>query len=204
MWETGCDVFNWLGDAAWNAWDSITDAFWETYDYIGSIFTSIGDAAWGVWSTITDAFWSVAYGVKDVFNSIAHLWNNSIGQLSWRVPSWIPIFGGNYISAPTIPYWYANGGFPERGQMFIARESGPEMVGTMGGRTAVANNDQIVQGIAGGVASAMSGQNQLLAEQNRLLRELLAKGTSVNISATAMGSAMVRASRVGGKRVYSY
>ena len=78
------------------------------------------------------------------------------------------------------------------------------MVGTMGGRTAVANNDQIVQGIAGGVASAMSGQNQLLMEQNRLLRELLAKDTSVNISATAMGSAMMRASRLGGKPVYSY
>ena len=204
VWETGSDVFNWLGDAAWNAWDSIKDAFWEAYDYIGSIFTSIGDAAWGVWYTITDAFWSVASAVKDVFNTIAQLWNNSIGQLSWRVPSWIPIFGGNYISAPTIPYWYANGGFPESGQMFIARESGPEMVGTMGGRTAVANNDQIVQGIAGGVASAMSGQNQLLMEQNRLLRELLAKDTSVNISATAMGSAMMRASRVSGKPVYSY
>ena len=204
VWDTGCEVFNWLGDAAWNAWDSITDAFWETYDYIGSIFTSIGDAAWGVWDTITDAFWSVASAVKDVFNTIAQLWNNSIGQLSWRVPSWIPIFGGNSISAPTIPYWYANGGFPDSGQMFIARESGPEMVGTMGGRTAVANNDQIVQGIAGGVASAMAGQNQLLMEQNRLLRELLAKDTSVNISATAMGSAMMRASRVSGKPVYSY
>ena len=50
----------------------------------------------------------------------------------------------------------------------------------------------------------MSGQNQLLMEQNRLLRELLAKDTSVNISATAMGSAMMRASRLGGKPVYSY
>ena len=201
VWETGSDVFNWLGDAAWDAWNSITDAFWETYDYIGSIFTSIGDAAWGVWSTITDAFWSVASGVKDVFNTIAHLWNNSIGQLSWRCPSWVPYFGGTVFSAPTIPYWYANGGFPESGQMFIAREAGPEMVGTMGGRTAVANNDQIVQGIAGGVSSAMVGQNQLLAEQNRLLRQILEKDTSVRLDGAAVAKSINRANRVYGKQL---
>lgn len=48
----------------------------------------------------------------------------------------------------------ANGGFVDSGQMFIARESGPEMVGSIGNRTAVANNDQIVEGIAAGVEDA--------------------------------------------------
>ena len=50
---------------------------------------------------------------------------------------------------------YANGGFPEQGQLFIAREAGAEMVGSIGGRTAVANNDQIVEGIYQGVLAAM-------------------------------------------------
>ena len=50
---------------------------------------------------------------------------------------------------------YASGGFPDQGQLFIANESGPEMIGTMNGRTAVANNDQIVQGIYRGVYDAM-------------------------------------------------
>ena len=54
---------------------------------------------------------------------------------------------------------YATGGFPDTGQMFIAREAGPELVGRIGRRTAVANNDQIVQGIASAVRSAMSGVN---------------------------------------------
>lgn len=49
----------------------------------------------------------------------------------------------------------ANGGPVDRGQMFIARESGPELVGTMGGHTAVANNDQIVESVSQGVASAV-------------------------------------------------
>lgn len=50
---------------------------------------------------------------------------------------------------------YAEGGFPTTGQLFFARENGPEMVGTIGGHTAVANNDQIVEAISVGVAKAM-------------------------------------------------
>ena len=71
---------------------------------------------------------------------------------------------------------YASGGFPQSGQYFMARENGsPEIVGTMGGHTAVANNDQIVEGIKSGVAEAQSEQNALLREQNDLLREIASK-----------------------------
>jgi len=49
----------------------------------------------------------------------------------------------------------ANGGFVGPGQAFIARENGPELVGTMGGHTAVANNNQITTGIANAVAPAV-------------------------------------------------
>lgn len=51
--------------------------------------------------------------------------------------------------------WYAKGGFPEMGQLFIANEAGPEMVGKMGKRNAVANNNQIVDGIKNGVFEAV-------------------------------------------------
>ena len=58
----------------------------------------------------------------------------------------------------------AGGGFVDEGQLFIANEAGPELVGTMNGRTAVANNDQIVEGIRQGVfeavSAAMNGGNQ--------------------------------------------
>ena len=50
---------------------------------------------------------------------------------------------------------YATGGFPADGEMFIAREAGPEMVGTIGNRTAVANNDQIVESVSRGVYQAV-------------------------------------------------
>ena len=52
---------------------------------------------------------------------------------------------------------YATGGLPDVGEMFIAREAGPELVGTIGGRTAVANNQQIVEAVSRGVAQAVSG-----------------------------------------------
>ena len=65
---------------------------------------------------------------------------------------------------------YASGGFPTTGQLFVAREAGPELVGRMGGRTAVANNDQIVASIAAGVSSANDGViNALYAVCNRVI-----------------------------------
>lgn len=79
----------------------------------------------------------------------------------------------------------ANGGYVDSGQIFVAREAGPELVGTFGNRTAVANNDQIVAGIAGGVASAMAGNNRLLSEQNDLLRQLVAKQNSGGVASTS-------------------
>lgn len=51
---------------------------------------------------------------------------------------------------------FANGGFPRSGEMFIAREAGAEMVGSIGGKTAVANNDQIERAIFNAVLTAMS------------------------------------------------
>lgn len=51
---------------------------------------------------------------------------------------------------------YAAGGFPTDGEMFIAREAGPEMVGSIGNRTAVVNNDQIVESVSKGVYQAVA------------------------------------------------
>ncbi len=92
------------------------------------------------------------------------------------------IFGGRSATDPTVSVSipaYASGGFPGQGQLFIAREAGAEMVGNIGRRTAVANNDQIVSGIAGGVAEANEEQNVLLREQNSLLRAILEKDSGV-------------------------
>ena len=71
---------------------------------------------------------------------------------------------GFEIKYPTGFYTYAQGGFPEEGQMFIAREAGAELVGNIGGRTAVMNNDQIVESVSTGVyqavLAALGGNNE--------------------------------------------
>ena len=65
--------------------------------------------------------------------------------------------GGGTRKPFTQELMYANGGFVDTGEAFIAREAGPEFVGRIGSRTAVANNDQIVKGVASGVEEANEG-----------------------------------------------
>lgn len=54
---------------------------------------------------------------------------------------------------------YAAGGFPDMGEMFVARENGPEMVGKIGNKSAVANNEQITTALYNAVKSALGGNN---------------------------------------------
>lgn len=52
--------------------------------------------------------------------------------------------------------WYADGGLPDVGELFVAREAGPELVGKIGNSNAVMNNQQIVQAVSTGVARAVA------------------------------------------------
>ena len=70
----------------------------------------------------------------------------------------------NILSALNLPTnlpklnvsWYAQGGFPDEGELFVANEAGPEMIGNIGNRTAVANNDQITTAISKATYEAFS------------------------------------------------
>ena len=102
------------------------------------------------------------------------------------------------VSVGNIPT-YATGGFPTTGQMFIANEAGPELVGTIGSRTAVANNEQIVESISVGVAEANSEQNALLREQNSLLRALLEKDSGVYLDGRSLSDSVDKYKREQGR-----
>lgn len=83
----------------------------------------------------------------------------SIGQLN--LPIWLqPVMKGFEIAGKFFRLnvvGLADGGFPDTGELFVAREAGPELVGRINSKTAVANNDQIVSGISSGVYNAMIG-----------------------------------------------
>ena len=104
-----------------------------------------------------------------------------------------------YKSSGSSPNQYASGGFPQVGEAFIAREAGPELVGTIGRRTAVANNDQIVEGIASGVAVANGESNALLREQNSLLRAMLEKESGVYLDGKQITKSVEKHQRERGR-----
>lgn len=84
--------------------------------------------------------------------------------------------GGVYANGTWKPVQqYAMGGVPDMGQMFIARESGPELVGSIGGHTAVMNNDQIVASVSNGVYQAV--------------KSALGNGQNVNVQVVLEGDA---------------
>lgn len=102
---------------------------------------------------------------------------------------------------------YASGGFPDSGELFMAREGGiPEMVGRIGSSPAVANNDQIVAGIAGGVAHANQGVvSALYAIAEQIIRTVQSKDTNVYIDGDQMTRTVTkgqaRESRMYGRSV---
>ena len=164
-------------------------------DPIGDAFSSAAELVEKAWNGVGAFFVGVVNGIIDCINAVI----NALNSINITIPAWgfdLPgIMGGGHIGMPEIkigisgialipklpmPEGYANGGFPTTGQMFFARENGiPELVGRIGSRTAVANNDQIVQGVANGVASGQAEQNGLLRQQNDLLRQLLSKSGRV-------------------------
>ena len=146
---------------------------------------------------MSNAFKSVINGVlgaiESGINGFIRLLNGAISIIN-MIPG-VDITEVSLLSIPRL----AEGGFPEQGQMFIAREAGPEMVGNIGRRTAVANNDQIISGIAGGVAEANEEQNVLLREQNSLLRSILEKDSGVYLDGKNLTNSVEKYQRERGR-----
>lgn len=128
----------------WGLSDGINDNIWQFRNAISNINNALRFDNWSAYNSGYEFGKSIANGV-----------NNGV---KWNLKSTIKaIDTSNWSTAKQYKiYAYANGGFPDMGQMFVARENGAEMVGRIGNRTAVANNDQIVQAVSQGVANAVS------------------------------------------------
>lgn len=107
-------------------------------DGVKSIFSFLGSAI-GVWvDAVKFQFNILATVFKTVFNSIATLWNNTFGKLSFKVPNWVPGIGGKGFEVPNIPM-LAQGGIVMSPTLALIGEAGPEAVvpldrmGNMGG-----------------------------------------------------------------------
>lgn len=109
----------------------------------GKITSSIGNL-WGVGKDVIKSF-------VDGFSSI----RIPMPHINWN---WNKVnFGSSSFSIPSFNLkWYASGGFPNTGELFMANENGPEMIGKMGSRNVVANNKQITEGIKNAVVEGMT------------------------------------------------
>ena len=135
----------------------IAGLFWD-------IFKVLDPASATATATINKFFSSLWKALKGGFNN---LWKNvkdwfantfdfiSLIKLP-EFSSWSEFLFGSDKKTKNKTKGYATGGYPVSGQVFMARENGiPELVGSIGGRTAVANNDQIVQAVSLGVYNAV-------------------------------------------------
>ena len=133
-------------------------------------------------------------GVIDAINDMFHIQFNGLSVMGITL---IPAFDIRLVDIPHIPF-FEDGGFPNEGQLFIAREAGAEMVGAMGRRTAVANNDQIVEGISTGVSIANDG---VIAAIYALLNVVEEKDMSVVIGDNEIGHSYDRYKEKRGRQV---
>lgn len=145
---------------------AIVKNLWDSRKEIGAALEKLGKHLAGIAKTVGEWIIAPFKAIWDDLKTIAD------GVIDLAKKAWDGIkslFGGDsdnkatdLYATPTsaayaIPYTkHAAGGFVSDGQLFLARESGPEMVGQIGGQTAVANNGQIVQAVSAGVAKAVA------------------------------------------------
>lgn len=173
-----------------NGWNGLKSTVVSVGTYLRSGATrGLRDSVVNGWNGLGGVSVSTGVGIRDsssdLWNKVQNLWNNyGAKQTLWfqinpTAASWTPgrkATGGLYTSGQWRPITAAaSGGAFSTGQMFIAREAGPELVGSIGRSTAVMNNTQIVSSVAAGVYSAVVSAFSQYAAQN-------SKGGSPNIN----------------------
>lgn len=153
--NAGENIASFINATASNIWSWATNTAQSIVDWANGVATAVGDALSSAWESFKGF-------MEATGESISKWWSKN---KTWVVPVAIgaaitvaavalaPATGGASLGALAFA---ENGGMFDSGQLFIAREAGPELVGSIGGRTAVANNDQIVEAVSSGVARAVS------------------------------------------------
>lgn len=168
-WDSIIDWWNSLAIVSW--WNNDVTP-WFTKEKWENLADGIKKGIQGKWDDVVDwwdskpALQRISVAIEDFKTKIQNAWNsfkqwwNDLGLEFPHIDTpHFKIDGEFSLAPPKVPKvsidWYANGGFPNKGQLFVANEVGPEMVGTMDGRTAVANQQEITQGIANAVYPAV-------------------------------------------------
>lgn len=194
-------ISKWNEFTSW--WDSTGFSNW--WEEVSQKFSKSNWSFSGIKDGLSSAFNNAIASMKNTWNSFADSINQKL-SLSWedvKVAGVKVVPAGN-ITLGQLPKFYADGGFPTSGEVFVARENGlTEMVGSIGNRPAVANNDQIVESVSIGVSKGVSDAVEqvlapYLAQIAQNTRETADKDTSVNISDRDIARANIRGQRAMG------
>lgn len=175
---------------SWKSLKTVADSIWQ--DIKNIINGKIEDLK----KKLDEKFDGIATKISETVEKIKNAF-----KFEWELPHIkLPHFsieGNLSLNPPSIPKitvdWYAAGGFPDAGSLFIAREAGPELVGTIGNRTAVANNDQIVEGISAGVRNANGDVvTALYAAATQIIRAVNAKDTATYLDGQKVSEAVTK------------
>lgn len=133
------DIQNWAHDA-WTFLD--TKVFQKLEGWFSGFGSKVQQAFSGLGGIIEAPF-------KAAFNTVATIWNDTVGKLSFHIPSWIPGIGGKGFSMPQIPEWRWAGGPVAAGSPYVVGEAGPELI-IPNQSGMVVSNDQIRSAMGGG------------------------------------------------------
>lgn len=147
---------------------AIANNFLTAYNNIITLFQGLGNFFSRIWGGIRSTFSSlgtsisdaissaVRVGINGILSSIERVVNRFIRMMNRAIDviNYIPNINVSKISEIYVPR-LAKGGLVDEGQLFIANEAGPELVGNIGNKTAVANREQITTGIAMATYNAM-------------------------------------------------
>ena len=151
-----------IGSKIKELWEDFKESWGEKRTV--KFFLKIGSKISELWKDFKDSWGdkkAVTIGIGFVKNSLSNLWSSVTGFFGGKTvnvgtKATKKADGGVFSGGSWKPIKkYAVGGLPNMGQMFVAREAGPELVGTLGGHTAVMNNDQIVTSVSDGVYRAV-------------------------------------------------
>lgn len=151
-WEGVKWVFSKVGEFFSNTFQNAWNGIVKIFSVAGEIFTDIKDGIVTAFKSIVN---SLIKGLNKVISIPFDGINTALRKIrDINILGATPFSGLKTISIPAIPY-LAQGGMVDAGQLFVANEAGPELVANVGRKTAVMNNDQIVESVSRGVYQAV-------------------------------------------------
>lgn len=187
LWDTFQPAFEQVFNGIKDIIDGIKQTFGGLIEFISGVFSGDWSKAWegiknifsGIWNTLTSVIKTpinaILALIEGLINKIISGFNwlkQQINKISFQVPDWVPGIGGKSLgfnlkmfSTISLPR-FQKGGFPEDG-LFFANHN--ELVGKFNnGKTAVANNEQIIEGIKRGVQEGITEMTKSLKVESNI------------------------------------